>query len=260
MVFVPRAAQKLVRPQMDNWTELYAAISEHTRLLRREGCDIPFFRGHANNSWELRPELGRGKRTLEERETIERRMYYDFISLSGPLLPHSGSSWNTLFTMQHHGLPTRLLDWTLSFATAVFFALNGNDRTPKDACVWVLNPFLLNKITCSDDVILTPPDDFEGSYYENYITREKSLGHSAVAINPIRVNARQVAQESAFTLSGDLTKPLDELAPDALKKFSLVRSAQDEAREFVELAGVNSHRLFPDLDGVARHIRDRQWK
>jgi hypothetical protein len=244
---------------MTAWSNLYRSVASYTQELDAKGCDLPFFRGHADSRWVLKPGIARGKDRASRKELKESRVYYDFISLSGPLLSNKSSSWHTLFEMQHHGIPTRLLDWTLSFANAVYFAVKEKIRAPKNGCIWVLDPYALNKTTCNDATILTPPDDFEGSYYENFITKEKTFGHDAVAINPIRVNTRQVAQESTFTVSGNLSQTIDSIAPEALKSFILPHEAKEEALEFLRLAGVNEYRLFPDLDGIARHIRNQHF-
>jgi hypothetical protein len=245
---------------MTPWNMLYREVVVHLEELVSIGCDLPFFRGHADARWELKPSLARGKGTTDQKENIEKSAYYDFLSLGGPLLNEPTSSWHTLFSMQHHGIPTRLLDWTLSFATATYFALKGDARKPKEACIWVLNPYALNKITCGDEVVLTPPGDFQGSYYENFITREKSFEHGAVAINPVRIDVRQVAQDSTFTVSGTLFKSIDRLAPAAVRSFLLPPAARKEAEVFIRLAGVNEHKLFPDLDGIARHIMHHHFR
>ena len=245
---------------MTKWIDVYHEAATHVRKLKKNGCDFPFFRGHADSRWMLKPELSRTKLVLKEIERIESCIYYDFISLGGPIANSGQSSWDTLFSMQHHGLPTRLLDWTSNFSVAIYFALNVQAERGSNPCVWILDPFELNRITCSDAVILTPPDDFEGSYYENFITNEKTFGHDVVAINPTRLTSRQLAQDSTFTVFGNLTKPLEEVAPQALKKIELSTRMRNEVEEFLRLSGITEYRLFPDLDGLSRYIKKIHWK
>ncbi|MEJ2612926.1 MAG: FRG domain-containing protein, partial [Candidatus Thiodiazotropha sp.] len=63
-------------------------------------------------------------------------------------------------------------------------------------------------------------------------------------------------QESVFTLSGELSKPLETVAPNAFKCFQIPLEARSGAEQFLKLAGVNEFRLFPDLDGLARFINE----
>src|SRR5215213_960691 len=123
---------------MKTWSSTLKSVAKEIKRLRDVGCPDPFFRGHSNHKWELMPSLGRRKHNLE---VVESRLYEGFRTLGGHLLRQGCSTWEILFLMQHHALPTRLLDWSESFAVALFFALR---HAKGPAAVWILNPYALN--------------------------------------------------------------------------------------------------------------------
>lgn len=208
--------------------------------------DLLFYRGHADVDWSLTPGLARRKRA----EELEQILYYDFITRAGTLLPSNASPWQHLFAMQHHGLPTRLLDWTTTFGVALYFAMK---ECAGDAAIWVMDPFELNK-RCWTEESIPAPDELEANYYEAFIIKDKKISCSAVAISPTRENPRLFNQKAAFTLHVDLKSPLEDLCPSAVKKIVIESDLLDEAREFLRLAGISEFSLFPDLDGLARDL------
>jgi hypothetical protein len=68
------------------------------------------------------------------------------------------------------------------------------------------------------------------------------------------------AQDGWFTIHGEDHRPLDQIfvdRPDILSKVEVPCAAIPGAKEFLSLAGVGHRQLFPDLDGLARSVREK---
>jgi hypothetical protein len=105
-----------------------------------------YYRGHSDTKFRLLPSLFRGLRTDDDEcWKLERRIFFEFRTRARQLYGVDHSDWDVLFHMQHHGVPTRLLDWTSIFGVALYFALlehqADESRLP---CVWIMNPYALN--------------------------------------------------------------------------------------------------------------------
>jgi len=106
------------------------------------------FRGERSNTWHLDTTLARAYKRSGiakdihhvERATIEKfkRRSHHFISTP----PDKENTLEWLAMIQHHGGPTRLMDFTRSFYIASFFAVEGADS---DASFWFLKVDLLRK-------------------------------------------------------------------------------------------------------------------
>ena len=93
---------------------------------------------------------------------------------------------------------------------------------------------------------------FKKDYTEFLELENKPTGATACAGDYSVARIRH--QRGNFTAHGDLHSPLELFAPETLSKHVLPTDAVDEAREFLELSGVNEFQIFPDLDGLARYV------
>lgn len=232
---------------MSEWISFY---DEAIEIIEEFGDECLLFRGHSVGSWRLMPGLGRlglESHTVSEMEQIA---YFDFLTRAGDLLPASNDSWSNIFVMQHHGLPTRLLDWTETFGVALYFALRDGDG---DAAVWILNPFKLNKATINREQVIHPTG-LNGNYEDYYLERTKVLEGSVIAMSPLRHNPRVFHQRAGFTLHDNLQTPLEDMYPEALRKIVIPKGARSGAIKFLKIAGISEFSLFPDLDGLSREL------
>jgi len=196
----------------------------------------PFlFRGHTEVTPAPSPKIWRdstaGKRDFLE--TCERDLLSEFKRHARPFVDRlPADDWEWLALAQHHGLPTRLLDWTLNPLVALWFAC---DRERTDGQVWI-SP--------------TPRPSIHSD--------DPFLGTEVVLVLPPHIHPRIAAQASCFTL-----QPGSE--PTAGNRISarldIPRELKTEIREGLARLGIAEPVLFPGLDSIGGRLKakfDRQ--
>jgi hypothetical protein len=165
-----------------------------------------------------------------------------------------------LFIMQHHGLPTRLLDWTEGALIALFFAIDKAEQIDQPV-VWILNPNELNRISIGKPLF---PLAWAGDgllYVQAAFTGVEVASQFPAAIYPTNIHPRMSAQRSCFTIHGASKKSLEDILSGTslikanyLEKIAIEPNALQNLKEQLTVMGITESTLFPDLDGLAREL------
>jgi FRG domain len=214
-----------------------------------------WYRGQANEKWSLLPGLFR----TDKAKSLEDRAYREWVRRAELIEKPEEKEWQHLFNMQHYGVPTRLLDWTESFAVAVGFSLvfsnYGEKSIPR---VFILDPVALNKKTTGRDRVFEIPADETLSYRQTYLDNRGIMPTGPVAVRPSSYNLknrRADNQAGVFTIHDNSSSPLDLQASDIVTSFTIEKDDIPGARLFLKLSNVNPYTIYPDFGGLAGYIR-----
>jgi len=213
-----------------------------------------FYRGHSNAKHTLVPFLLRAGFSPEK----EHNLYVDCYIRWRSFFERSENSWEILSIMQHFGIPTRLLDWTDSLATAIYFALSGDCQDP---VIWITNPFNLNRANKASNkprILSIGLDDFPD--YEDCFVKLENKGawlyKKPIFIQIPWLNKRISNQKGFFTVHSN-DKPMENDSKKFVRCVPIEKDAIPGAKRFLEYAGVNEDIVFPDMDGFGRFLKKR---
>ena len=264
-----------------NWEQL---INIYETYFHREGRGEEqwIFRGQGSSRWGLQSSLDRTLATFvinqSEASRLEqgllrrfKRQCYHYITDTPQ--EHDDLEWLAL--MQHHGAPTRLLDWTYSFFVALYFAVEDADKCSRAVAVWAFNTEWMKK---PFEALLSSYPDARSCWKDDEAIlqactfKKLFLRHGPIplvgAVTPRRMNERLTIQQGTFLCPGDVKQTFAENIISLLSKgkseskanfVKLVIYMDMQTRKdiLLRLQHMNMNRasLFPGLDGFASSLK-----
>lgn len=222
-------------------------LSEYIKLLEKDYStdDYYLFRGQRED-WDLLPKLCRPDLDLIKADILasEKAILHDFkLEATSYLTPQPTNDWEWLSIAQHHGLPTRLLDWTKNPLAALWFAVKKpSEDKRKYGIVWVLRPNVNEIIT----------DTKTSSPFE---------GNRTIIYEPNHISIRIKAQEAVFSVhkyipeqSGFIALNNNRIYRRRLVKLIIPADTFSDLRCQLHRCGTHAASLFPGIDGIAELI------
>jgi hypothetical protein len=205
------------------------------------------FRGQGSADWPLRSTFDRNfsDKQAASRDALAKELIREFYEECERFSPwrYGVDDPRVLAMAQHHGLPTRLLDWSFSPYVAAYFAFSWfMFEKPADrkgnVAIWVLNRDVVHGQAPEGQLQIISVQDYENS----------RLGNQFGVFTYLKTNESSLEDYLASS-AVNLTS--------ALVKLELPRTEARQALQDLILMGIHHGTIFPGREGIAQTIKLR---
>lgn len=234
------------------------SLSEYLEVLNAlfvNPTDVYWFRGHDNVEWKLCPSALRygqeptRNKAIQSLAEFRRIQEYRLTKAPGPK-----ETFKWLQLAQHYGLPTRLLDWTQSLTTALYFACQDHRV---DGMVFVIQPRDLNRMSLKKSTADVLDPEEHAATIQKYLDlgpNERTRGHRTVAVKPAWNSDRIIMQQGMFTLHGEQFA-LDRKQAPSLLGLPILKEFKLQLLHQLERVGTGEMFIFPEPEHACNHLK-----
>jgi len=221
------------------------------------------FRGVSSADYALQTGLSRLGGATDE---LERHMLRNFRKYAQREAVPDDSIWNWLAVAQHHGLPTRLLDWTYSPYVALHFATEHVEEFGDDGVIWCVDYAATNRYLperLKEALAQEGSDVFTAEMLARATPTLRdfdalSRDRFVAFLEPPSLDERIVNQFALFSLVSNASARLEAWLvehPHCYRRLIVPAALKWEVRDKLDQANITERVLYPGLDGLSRWLR-----
>lgn len=222
------------------------------------------FRGLSDSSYQLKNSFLRNCGQKPELEYHIQRNFRKYAHTNK--LEKQNTQWLSLVLAQHHGLPTRMLDWTYSPFIAMHFATANTEKYETDGVIWKVDFVKVNKLSpeplkglLSSEKCNVFTTEMLESQFQDLHSFDKIFGaNQSIFFEPPSLDGRIVNQFALFSVMSNPTAIFDdwlEKQPDLYRRIIIPKNLKWEVRDKLDQANITERVLFPGLDGLASWLK-----
>lgn len=230
---------------------------ELRQLLEIMGLDKgveKLYRGQANSTWKLDSSLTRNPKFVKN----ESKMYYDILSLKPDAFVNDNSVYERMITMQHFGMPTRLLDITRNPLIAIFFACNNLQCKNTDGVIFIFTPTYDKFINFEDERMNSLKYIFKDKEMNSIDDEVDNFIDNSWFFRGIAKNQRINNQCGDFIYVGKSSS--NNQINSLISKVIIINSNTKKVLlEQLESLNIHGGSVYPDLTHMSNYIKEKKY-
>ncbi len=249
---------------VNSWIELQAALFDHSWDPHIERFRSSYvYRGSWSKTYDLSTSI---TRLGPQYEKLEPHILRNFRKYAYGKAPQNDTIWNWLAMAQHHGLPSRLLDWTYSPYVALHFATDQLDKYDEDGAVWCIDyvkskqylPHALRAAVDNEGASVFTPEILSPVCPSFNALGSFQSDDYVLFLEPPSLDARIVQQYALFSMMSDVKSELSlwlQQHPELYFRVIIPAKLKWEIRDKLDQANITERVLFPGLAGLSQWLK-----